>query len=84
MRDFDGHDGLARLAHIGCGFAHVIPLGILLGDGGTTLARALGHIINECAGDALQIKTFIRVERTVFGRHNRVADVVRQPLARDD
>ncbi len=54
------------------------------GDGGTTLARALGHIINECAGDALQIKAFIRVERTVFGRHNRVADVVRQPLARDD
>ena len=41
-------------------------------------------IINECAGDALQIKAFIRVERTVFGRHNRVADVVRQPLARDD
>ena len=48
------------------------------------MARALGHIINECAGDALQIKAFIRVERTVFGRHNRVADVVRQPLARDD
>ena len=84
MRDFDGNDGLAGLAHVGGGFTHVVAFGILLGDGRAALTGALGHVVDERAGDTLEIQAFIRIERAVLGGHDGVAHIVRQPLARDD
>ena len=84
LRDLQREDGFPDLALVAGGFAQIIPFGVLLGDGGAALARALGQIVDQRAGDASQVDAIVLVERTVLGRDDGVAHVLRQGVALDD
>ena len=84
LRDFQCEDGLPDLALVTGGFAQIIPFRILLGDGGTALARAFGQIVDERTGDAPDVDAVVLVEGAVLGGDDGVAHVFRQGIALDD
>ena len=76
LRDLHREDGLAELAGVAGRFAQIVAFRVLLGDGRPALARALGDVVDERAGDALEIDAPVRVERAVLGGHDRLAHIV--------
>ena len=84
LRDLDRQYGFLELAHVGGGLAEVIPFRVLLGDGGSALAGALGDVVDQRPCDALEIDAAVRVERAVFGGDHGLAHVFRQYGAVDD
>ena len=82
--DLDRQDGFLELARVGRGLAHVVALHVLLGERRTTLACAAAQVVDERAENALQVDAVVRVERAVFGRHDRLGHVVGQLRRVDD
>ncbi len=75
--DLERHQSLVDLAAQACsGLTHVIPLHILLRDGGTTLLIAQYDGAEHGTGSTADIHAWVRVERAVFSGHECVGHVV--------
>ena len=82
--DLDREDSFFEFARVRRGLTHVVAFNVLLGEGRTALSCASPQVVDERAENTLQVDAVVRVERAVFGGHDRLGDIVGQGRRVDD